>query len=159
MPDPAEVYEEQQDIVQLALDNFAALLDDVDFSRELAALGIGRLQFLRRRQMLIELRGLYIALWRLALGRSFPHDADVMFSVFIHGFLMRNRGDKIARAIAERGRQYWGMLEPVGDSDFTDVAKHLISFAAREEKDRPALALRLALDIRSIYSTIFERLI
>lgn len=158
MPNPAEVYEEQEDIVQLALDNFAALLDDVDFSGELASLGIGRLQFLRRRQMLIELRGLYMALWRLALGRSFPHDADAMFSVFIHGFLMRNR-DKIARAIAERGRQYWGMLEPVGDSDFTDVARHLISFSAHEEKDRPALVLRLALDIRSIYRTIFERLI
>ena len=95
MPNPAEIYEEEQSFVQLALDNFAALLDDVDFSAELALLGIGRLQFLRRRQMLVELRGLYIALWRLALGRSFPNDADTMLSVFLHRYLMTNN-DKLA---------------------------------------------------------------
>lgn len=42
MPNPAEIYEEEQSFVQLALDNFAALLDDVDFSAELALLGIDR---------------------------------------------------------------------------------------------------------------------
>lgn len=158
MPNPAEIYEEEQSFVQLALDNFAALLDDVDFSAELALLGIGRLQFLRRRQMLVELRGLYIALWRLALGRSFPNDADTMLSVFLHRYLMTNN-DKLARATAERGRQYWGMLEPIGDSNFTIIAEHLISFSTRDEKERPALILELALDIRSIYRTIFDKLI
>lgn len=158
MPNPAVIYEEEPGLVQLALDNFDALLDDVDFSAELAVLGIGRLQFLRRRQMLVELRGLYIALWRLALGRSFPNDADTMLSVFLHRYIM-SHNDKIARATAERGKQYWGMLEPIGDSNFTIIAEHLISFSAREEKDRPALALKLALDIRSIYRTIFDKLI
>lgn len=158
MPQAAGMYEEEADIVELALDNFAALLADVDFSAELILLGIGRLQFMRRRQMLVELRGLYIALWRLALGRSFPRDADAMFAVFLHRYLMGNR-DKVARATAERGRQYWEMLLPVGDGDFSGVARHIASFSHKDEKEQPALVLKLALDIRSYYTTLFQKLI
>ena len=36
-----------------ALDNFAALFADADFTVELDYLGVGRMQFLRRRQMLL----------------------------------------------------------------------------------------------------------
>lgn len=158
MPQAAGRYEEEDDIVELALDNFAALLNDVDFSAELALLGVGRLQFLRRRQMLTELRGLYIALWRLALGRSFPRDADTMLAVFLHRMIMGSR-EKAVRATAERGRQYWGMLAPQGDSDFSNVARHLASFAPRDEKEQPALILKLALNIRCYYTTIFQKLI
>ena len=68
--------DESPAITQVALDNFAALLDDADFTAELELVGVGRFQFLRRRQMCLELRGLYMALWRLALSRSFPNDAD-----------------------------------------------------------------------------------
>ena len=55
-----------------ALENFKALLADADFTLELELLGIKRMQFMRRRQMQSELMGLYMALWRLALARSFP---------------------------------------------------------------------------------------
>lgn len=158
MPQAAGMYEEENGIVELALDNFAALLNDADFSAELSLLGIGRFQFLRRRQMLVELRGLYIALWRLALGRSFPRDADAMFAVFLHRFLMGNR-DKIARMTAERSRQYWEMLIPQGDGDFSGVARHIVSFTQHEEKDQPALVLKLALDFRASYTNIFNKLI
>ena len=158
MPQAAGRYEEENDIVELALDNFAALLNDAEFSAEMSLLGIGRFQFLRRRQMLVELRGLYIALWRLALGRSFPRDADTMFAVFLHRFLMANR-DKMGRATAERARQYWDMLLPQGDADFSGVARHLVSFTPHEEKEQPALVLRLALDFRASYTNIFQKLI
>lgn len=145
-------------ITQVALDNFAALLDDADFTPELELMGVGRFQFLRRRQMSLELRGLFMALWRLALSRSFPNDADAMFAAFLHGYLSRH-ADKGARQAAERARQYWGMLQPKGDADFNDVARHLTSFAERDEKAQRSLTLRLALHIRSVYRFIFDRLI
>lgn len=145
-------------IAQVALDNFAALLEDADFTVELELAGIGRFQFLRRRQMILELRGLHMALWRLALARSFPRDADAMFATFLHGYLTRHP-DKGARQAAERARQYWGMLQPTGDADFNEVARHLTSFAERDEKARRTLTLKLALHIRGTYRFIFDRLI
>lgn len=153
----AEVYEEQSS-VQEALDNFDALLRDADFARELELLGIGRLQFLLRRQMAYELKGLYIALWRLALSQSFPDDAEAMFATFLHGYLLKHP-DKISRHIAQRAREYWNMILPSGDSDFMAVARHLTSFVVREQRDNRALTLKLALHIRSIYRFIFDRLI
>ena len=150
--------DESPAITQVALDNFAALLDDADFTAELELVGVGRFQFLRRRQMCLELRGLYMALWRLALSRSFPNDADAMFATFLHGYLTRHP-EKGARPAAERARQYWGMLQPTGDADFNAVARHLTSFAERDEKAQRTLTLKLALHIRSVYRFIFDRLI
>ena len=150
--------DESPGITQVALDNFAALLDDADFTAEMELMGVGRFQFLRRRQMDLELRGLHMALWRLALSRSFPNDADAMFATFLHGYLSRHP-QKGARQAAERARQYWGMLEPTGDADFNEVARHLTSFAERDEKEQRTLTLRLALHIRKVYCFIFDRLI
>lgn len=147
-----------QDVTEEALANFAVLLDDLDFTSELDLLGIGRMQFLRRKQMLIELRGLYAALWRLALGRSFPHEADEMFAVFLARY-GENHAGKASAQIVERARQYWGMLEPAGDADFSDVSRHLTSFLEREQGEMPTLILKLALHIRSAYRFIFDRLI
>lgn len=150
--------EEELPPAQEALENFAVLLEDADFAAELDLLGVGRFQFLRRRQMLLELRGLYIALWRLALSRSFPADADAMFAAFLHDFLRRHP-DKAGRLVSERARQYWGMLQPTGDGDFNAVAGHLTSFSASDEKARRTLTLKLALHIRGTYRFIFDRLI
>lgn len=147
--------DETPSITQVALDNFAALLDDADFTIELELTGVGRFQFMRRRQMHLELRGLYMALWRLALSRSFPADADAMFATFLHGYLTRHPDAKVA----ERARQYWGMLQPTGDANFYDVARHLTSFAERDEKTQRTLTLKLALHIRQVYGFIFDRLI
>lgn len=147
-----------RDVIEEALANFAVLLDDLDFSQELELLGIGRLQFLRRKQMLIELRGLFIAIWRLALGRSFPHEADEMLRIFIRRYAEGHAG-KPGAQIVERAGQYWRMLEPGGDGDFSDVARHLLSFVDRDQDDVAPLVLRLALRIRSAYRFIFDRLI
>ncbi|MBD5553021.1 MAG: hypothetical protein HDQ44_01650 [Desulfovibrio sp.] len=149
---------DEHELMQEALANFAALLDDLDFATELEMLGIGRLQFLRRKQMLIELRGLYTALWRLALGRSFPNDADAMFQTFMQRYVDSHAG-KSSGQIVERAQQYWGMLEPAGDADFSKVSSHLASFVERGQKELPPLVLGLALHIRSAYRLIFDRLI
>lgn len=158
MSDTAEKLDEQG-VMEEALANFAALIEDVDYEAYLEMMGIGRFQFLRRKQMRIEVLGLHMALWRLALSRSFPAHADWMFSRFLARYVERH-GDKGSQSIADRGRQYWGMLEPGGDSDFNEVARHLASFREQENSDIDrALVLRLALAVRRAYKWIFERLI
>lgn len=145
--------------VQEALDNFDALLRDAAFDAELELMGIGRLQFVLRRQMTREFTSLYIALWRLALASSFPNDADAMFATFLHGYLLRHP-DRAGRNIANRAREYWDMILPGGDSDFTAIARHLISFlSAMGDSAERALTLKLALHLRGIYRFLFERLI
>lgn len=138
--------------------NFAALLQGTDFTAELEILGIGRMQFMRRRQMLVELRGLYMGLWRLALDSSFPHDADAIFADFLRAYAVRYP-DKVSGRVLERAEQYWGMLQAKGKSDFSDVARHLCSFAPQEQGDARARVLRLVLLIRNAYTMIFDRLI
>lgn len=157
MSNVAEIIDEQS-LVDEALANFAVLIEDFDFATLLELMGIGRFQFLRRKQMLIELKGLYIALWRLALSRSFPRYADDMLTIFLRRYA-RAHGERAGSEIGERATQYWGMILPHGDGDFNNVAGHLAELLSREQKDDRALTLRLALQIRSAYRLIFERLI
>ncbi|MFC4678976.1 hypothetical protein [Desulfovibrio legallii] len=144
--------------VRTALDNFAALLADADFTAELELLQVKRLQVLRRRQMLFELRALYMALWRLALGRSFPQDADAMFAQFQREYRQK-RKDRQCAGLLTRAREYWGMLEPRGDADFSPVARHICSFSPQDEKQARNMTLKLVLHIRQHYNFIFARLI
>lgn len=157
MENTAEAFD-QEDALREALENFAALLDDADFIAELELMGIGRLQFLRRRQMLTELRGLYMALWRLALASSFPEDAERMFGFFLRRY-RETHPDRISAQIVLRAREYWGMIEPRGDTDFREVARHLTSFLIQDDKQARSMNLKLVLHIRKAYRLIFDRLI
>ena len=145
-------------VVETALDNFAALLADVDFAQELQILEIGRLQLLRRSQMITELTGLYMAIWRLALGRSFPQDADRMFAMFLERYGKEHPGKRGLHAL-ERARGYWAMLETLGDADFSPVAEHLTSFSSQDATRVKGTNLKLVLYIRKFYKLIFDRLI
>lgn len=149
---------DRQALVMEALDNFAALLDGVDFDAEMEILGIGRFQFMRRRQMKVELRGLYMALWRLALQSSFPEDCEAMFREFLTRYGQTHPGRLPAQAI-ERASQYWGMLQPLGDRDFSCVGEHLASFGLQDSKEGRRQTLRLVLHVRKAYRFIFDRLI
>lgn len=147
-----------QNFVQEALDNFAVLLDDTDFTAHLHLMGVGRLHFTRRKQLLLEWRGLYVALWRLALGRSFPQDADAMLEAFRRSYRERHR-DKQTPLMLERAEQYWDMMRVTKESDFTEVARHFCSFCQMTEKDTRSLQLKLVLIVRKAYTDIFRRLI
>lgn len=149
---------DMRELAQEAIDNFAALLDGVDFEAEMELMGIGRFQFMRRRQMKVELRGLYMALWRLALQSSFPQDCEKMFRIFLESYAQSHPGRLPAQAI-ERATQYWGMLQPRGASDFSCLGEHLSSFAELDEADSRRQALKLVLHLRKAYRFIFERLI
>ncbi len=144
--------------VRAALDNFKALLADADFTLELELLGIKRLQFMRRNQMQTELMGLYMALWRLALARSFPVDAQPMFELFQQEYAKAHK-DKHSNHIVQRANEYWAMLEPRGDADFSEVARHLSSFSTQDPNQAKSINLKLVLHIRKIYKLVFDRLI
>lgn len=140
------------------LGNFDALLGDVNFTHELKLLGVGRLDFLRRRQMLLELRGLYIGLWYLALRRSFPDTVEEIFAAYLQHHAEQHP-DKRGRQLRERASQYKDMLRSAGDQDFTTVSRHILSFYHKDEETLKALSLRLALSFRATYTFLFDRLL
>lgn len=133
------------------------LIDDLDYKAAYEILGIGPLHFLRRKQMFIELKGLHMALWRLALSRSFPDDADAMFQVFLRNYARSHTG-RLDTPIVERAIQYWDMLTPQKNCDFSPVARHLLSFFPSLAGNK-AFTLKLALYLNSSYNLIFDRLI
>lgn len=81
-----------------------------------------------------------------------------MFRTFLHDYRAAHP-DKISVRIMERAKEYWGMLQPKGDADFSDVARHLGSFSSQDEKQARSMNLRLVLHIRKAYKIIFDRLI
>ena len=89
---------------------------------------------------------------------SGPQDAEHIFATFLHAYRIAHP-DKLSARIMERAQQYWGMLQPKGDADFSDVARHLGSFSVQDEKQARSLTLRLVLHIRRAYKIIFDRLI
>lgn len=97
--------------MQEALDNFAVLLDDADFEATFRIMGLGRL---------------HVGLWRLALQRSFPGDADSMLKVF--SLRYRQHPDKALAAAMDRAVPCRDMLRIRGESDFTEASRHLASF-------------------------------
>lgn len=148
-----EAYERQ------ARENFRALLNDMSFFKEMAILGLGRFQFARRRRMAAEFRGVYMAVWRLALASSFPGEADAIFATFCRDYLRHSR-DRNAQDVVLKAKEYWNMLRDDPGKDFRNLAGHLAGLPARADDDqRQAVSLRLALHIRSMYRLIFDRLI
>jgi len=141
------------DAVQEALDNFPVLLLDLDAGRALHILGIGR-----RARLLAEWRGLCMALWRLALQRSFPDHAEAMFRQFRESF-GQSHTDKTSALALERAPAYWEVLAERGDADFRPVSRFLAAVFFEDEARAQAMALRLMLHVRQTYQSIFERLI
>ena len=153
-----DAVENGEDFVQEALDNFMVLIDDLDYKAAYEILEIGPLHFLRRNHMFIELKGLHMALWRLALSRSFPNDAERMFPAFLRNYSLKHPGAKDSR-IVERATEYWGMLTPASTGDFSILARHLLSFSPKRQGNDKARILKLALYLNNSYNLIFDRLI
>ena len=138
--------------------NFQALIDSWDFKAALRQLGIGSMQIIRRKQMLLEFKGLFAGLWRLALASSFPEDGQQIFEGYLKACLGSQSG-KNAQQLVERACQYAEMLTLRGTADFSEVSRHLTSFLNLPEPVRKRATLKLALDIRQMYNFIFERMI
>ena len=141
------------------ISHFEALLEDTSFSTQLSYLGIKRVPMSpRRRRAKLELQAMFIGLWKLALERSFPLQAEEFFTCFLEKY-SEGRPAKHGAQMCERIQNYTKMLKTCGDKDFTDIAGHVLNRINIPQLDCPKASLALALDIRAFYQTIFERLI
>lgn len=138
---------------------FLGLYSCMDFKFELEDLGIGKFQFLRRKKALRHLRSLAIALWGLALQRSFPSDHEEFFSSLFATAPMLADGGKEAGHLRKLTATYVELLEEKREKDFLPVANHLAEVLALHSKDLPRLRLKLSLLIRNLYTLIFNKLV
>ena len=145
--------------VDEVVDTFTALLASLDFDHELALLGVGRFRFIRRKRLVHELRALAVALWKLALERSFPEVSERIFSHFLEresaGFRNPERGQRFEKTVLA----YVALLAKRREADFTEAGAHIVGFFKFPEARAAALRLRLALQIRALYTLIFDQLI
>lgn len=141
------------------LDNFDALLRGVNFDTEMRIMGVSKWRFFARRTLLLELRALYMALWHLALLRSFPDAAHTIFAAFMQRHTARAPHNAREARLRDRAQQYIDMLGETGDRNFTAVSRHLLALRSLDEGTLKTLSLRLALHLRATYTLIFDRLI
>jgi hypothetical protein len=141
------------------IDNFQALLENWDFNTELKRLGISAIHIIRRKQVLLELKGLFAGLWRLALTRSFPEDGQQIFEGYMQRCLSNPKNARNGQQLVDRSRNYAEMIAVRCDADFSEVSRYLTSFLKLPESTRKSATLKLALNIRKMYNIIFERLI
>jgi hypothetical protein len=144
--------------IEEVVENFQALLGQMDFKQELMLIGVSRVRFLLRRKLKTEWQTLVIALWRLALERSFPHDGQIIFDTLLE---RRTTGwsRKRAARFTQSVQTYVESLQSHGDADFMPPGEHLLRLIKPAAAVAPALRLRVALHIRSLYTLIFDRLI
>ena len=141
------------------IQHFLALYTCMDFKAELAELGIGKFQLMRRKKALREFRALSIALWDLALQKSFPKDATTFFEQFRSNApcIAGNSGE--CAQLRNRVNIYVDLLMPKKDSDFLPVATYLAEVLALDAEDMRRLRLKLSLIMRHLYTLIFNRLV
>ncbi|MDR2726683.1 MAG: hypothetical protein LBC10_01670 [Deltaproteobacteria bacterium] len=144
--------------IEEVVNNFQVLLEHMDFEQELTLAGVGQARFLLRRKLKNEWQILMIALWRLALERSFPHDGQIIFDTFLERHTA-GLGANRAKNFMERVKTYVESLQSHGDTDFMPTGERLLSLIKPAASAAPALQLRVALHIRSLYTLIFDRLI
>jgi len=138
---------------------FLGLYYSLDFKAELADLGITRWQFLRRGKAVRALRAICIALWGLALQKSFPNDAGDFFAEFRARAPMLAGSWKETARLHESVNAYVELLAPKKDADFSPVASHLAAILALHPEDAPRLRVKLSLIIRNLYVLIFDKLV
>ncbi len=141
------------------VDNFEALLDQMDFKTELEMLGIGRIRFRLRRQVVEECTFLIVGLWYLALLRSFPQTCDEILAEFVSRKTSAAKEGKDKEAYTTALYDYVTRLKQNGDADFTEIATYFLRLIKVNANDVKSLTLRIALHIRNQYTLIFDRLI
>lgn len=138
---------------------FADLLATFDYSAELHEFGIGRWSFLKRSQARRLLTAVNIALWHIALERSFPHDAEAFFAHFVATYPPLAGDRRSAKKLRDLVAQFDALVAEKKDTDFTNIADTLITSLGILESDKRRQQLKLSLHIRSVYEFIFEKLI
>ncbi len=144
----------------VVVSRFQAILTSFDFSIEWLILGIGRLHVFKRKKALRELYALYIALWNLALEKSFPDDSKAILALFMDrapGLLRYAKKD--ATLLTMRVEVYTTLLAEFKDSNFSEVASNFLTSLIPPAQLDKSRILKLSLHIRKIYTFIFDTLI
>ena len=150
-----------ENLIQEVLERFSSMLGNVDFETQLDTLNIGRFQFSRKKAALNELKAMYVGLWKLALNRSFPGQSTEIFEKFLDPEAIKSKSKKRkAEEFRSLCHEYIKTLEVEGDTNFINVAILICQHLGRtRQEDLRRISLQLALDMRSMYHHIFERLI
>ena len=138
---------------------FAALLATFDFAAELRDLGIGALSVFKRGQAKKRLTAVSIALWHVALEKSFPNDAGAFYAHFVATYPPLSAARNSARKLRHLVDEYDALVAEKKDTDFTSVAENLADYFKLDGEERRKQQLKLSLRIRAIYELIFDKLI
>lgn len=138
---------------------FADLLATFDFAAEMHDLQIGRMNLVKRAKAKKLLTAISIALWHVALQKSFPHDAENFFSHFVETYPPLAGSGRKAKSLRLHVTACDALVGEKKDADFSLVAENLANAFARQDKSRQSLQLRISLRIRALYDIIFEKLI
>lgn len=139
-------------------DRFHLLLEGLDFQSTVESLGLSKWHHLKRKKAVNELRALCVALWKVALEKSFPTIAAHCFSSYLAN-LAESKEQKKTKEFIERINIYTDILISKGDSDFYEVATYIVDIFTLGTGDQKRYRLQLSLDIRKLYNIIFEKLI
>ncbi len=138
--------------------NFLQVYNSLDFHQEIADLHMGFLHFQKKRLAMQEFKALSIALWGMALRRSFPEDCAVFFADFLANAAFLQAKAQAGAKLRSRVNIYSDLLKLHGESNFSPVAQYITEILAVSTTDLPSVRLKLSLNIRALYDFIFTRL-
>lgn len=140
------------------LAHFEELLASLELKQQIAELGCGMNSFFTKGRSLMEFNAMSIGLWKLALDKSFPAEAEDFFAEFLKSSETLGSGKKRTRMVELIG-EYNELFAPKKSADFTAISQHMSDKLANASADRKTLQLKLSLVIRKLYQTIFDHLI
>ena len=138
--------------------NFDIILSDMDFRYEMSLLNISSWRLWRRKYLSEELKALTIALWRLALERSFPEDWQRILSAFMDVQRAKLGNEPARQTFTNRVETYLSIVERCRQTDFIELAGYLVDLAGTNAKQTGSIRLKLALHLRVVYNHLFEKL-
>lgn len=140
------------------IQHFEAVMDTLELKQQIAELDSGMNSFFTRKRSLAEFTAMCVGLWKLALERSFPNEAEDFFREFTERSKLLGKGKKRARML-ELVNSYNELFAVKKTEDFSGISQYMADSLGSPNADRKTLQLRLSLTIRKIYQTIFDHLI
>ena len=140
------------------LQHFEEVLESLELKQQIAELGSGMNSFFTKKRSLAEFTAMGIALWKLALEKSFPKEAEAFFNEYLETSKTLGKGKKHAQML-ELVNKYNELFAPKKTEDFSAISQYIADNLGSASADRKTLQLKLSLTIRKIYQFIFDHLI
>lgn len=140
------------------LRHFEEVFESLELKRQIADLGCGLNSFFTKKRSLLEFTAMSIALWRLALKRSFPDEIEEFFHEFLETSKILGKGKKRVKMI-ELVNTYNVLFAPKKTDDFSAISQYMADILGSASADRKTLQLKLSLTIRKMYQMIFDHLL